>query len=365
MRVGFVVQGSLDTATGGYLYDRRLVRHLRSHGDTVEVVELPRRGYARHLADNASPSFLRRVAGTDFDVILEDELGHPSLIVANRRLRARCPIVTVVHLLRTSERSASPLRPLYAAVERRYLAGIDGALFNSHATRAAANQLVGRTVPGVVAHPGGDHVAAAPPPEPERPRPGPLRILTLANVVPGKGVHHVLDAVALLPAGSWRLTVVGSVTTDPAYAERVRRQIGEAGIEDHVELVGEVPDTGVPRHLVANDVMMLPSSYEAAGIAYLEAMRFGLPVIASSAGGAPELVTHEREGFLVQPGDVTAMAGSLQRWISEPELVATMGQAARLRADRHPTWEQSFAPVRPFLNSLVESRAAVRREPAT
>ncbi|MCU1451260.1 MAG: uncharacterized protein JWP02_3430 [Acidimicrobiales bacterium] len=365
MRVVLVVSGSLDTSTGGYLYDRRLVGHLRSHGDTVEVVELARRGYARHLADNVSPSLWRRMAGAD--VLLQDELSHPSLIAVNRRLRARadprCPIVAVVHLLRTSDRSASPFRPLYAAAERRYLAGVDGALFNSQATRDAAERLVGRTVAGLVAHPGCDHLTPAPGPAPAHghaaapaPRqPGPLRILTLANVLPGKGIHTVLGAVGRLPARSWRLTVVGSLTADPAYVERIRRQIGEAGLGDHVDLVGHVPNTDVARHLAANDVMVLPSSYEAAGIAYLEAMRSGLPVVASSAGGATELVTHEREGFVVDPGDADALAGFLRRWISDPELVTTMGQAARRRADRHPTWEQSFTPFRPFLQSLIEA----------
>jgi glycosyltransferase involved in cell wall biosynthesis len=362
MHVGLVVTGSLDTSTGGYLYDRRLVAHLRSHGDTVEAIELPRRGYARHLVDNLSPSLWRRLAGAHFDVLFEDELSHPSLVAVNRRLGARCPIVTVVHLLRTRERDASPLRPLYAAAEGRYLAGVDGALFNSQATRDATERLVGRTIPGLVAHPASDHLGA--PPSSEERWSGPLRILTLANVLPGKGIHTVLAAVGRLPAGSWRLTVVGSLATDPAYVGRVRRQIGEAGLGDKVELVGGVPSSEVARRLGANDVMVLPSAYEAAGIAYLEAMRFGLPVVASAAGGAPELVTHEREGFVVEPGDVAAVARCLQRWISDPELVTTMGQAARRRADRHKTWEQTFAPLRPFLRSLIESRGPVRREPA-
>jgi len=356
MRIGLVVSGSLHSTTGGYMYDRQLVDHLRSHGDTVEVVELPWRGYARHLVDNVSPSLTRRLAGADFDVLLEDELSHPSLIGANRRLRARarCSIVTVVHLLRTSERSATPFRPLYASVERRYLTGVDGAVYNSEATRVATERLVGRPVPGLVAYPGADHLPE--PVAPSRPGSEALRVLSVANVVPGKGLDVLLGALARLPAGSWRLTVVGSLAADGSYVARVRRQIRDAGLAVHVALVGHVPNAALPRHLAAHDVMVVPSSYEALGIAYLEAMRFGLPVVATTAGGAGEIVTHGCEGFLVAPGDVGGLTSYLRRWVDAGALLARMGAAARDAARRHPTWAQSFEPVRAFLRSLVESR---------
>ena len=52
MRIGLVIYGSLDTLSGGYLYDRKLVEYLRAQGDTVEVISLPWRNYAAHLTDN-------------------------------------------------------------------------------------------------------------------------------------------------------------------------------------------------------------------------------------------------------------------------------------------------------------------------
>ncbi|HET9913419.1 MAG TPA: hypothetical protein VFQ13_16105, partial [Anaerolineales bacterium] len=52
MKIGFVIYGSLDTLSGGYLYDRKLVEYLRAQGDTVEIISLPWRNYAAHLTDN-------------------------------------------------------------------------------------------------------------------------------------------------------------------------------------------------------------------------------------------------------------------------------------------------------------------------
>ncbi|MGH8588124.1 MAG: glycosyltransferase family 4 protein, partial [Gammaproteobacteria bacterium] len=106
MRVGLVIYGGIETLTGGYLYDRRLLDHLVSRGDRAEVISVPRRNhYPRALCDNASPSLLCRLTRARFDVLLQDELVHPSLVFLNGwiRARARCPIVTIVHLLRSSE----------------------------------------------------------------------------------------------------------------------------------------------------------------------------------------------------------------------------------------------------------------------
>ena len=132
MRVGLTLYGSLDGQSGGFRYDRRLVEGLRDAGDTVDVIELPRRRYARGLLDNLSPSLRDRLA-VDVDVMLQDELAHPSLVRANRDLPY--PIVSVVHHLRASE--GRHLTGLYRAVERRYLGGVDAAVCNSTATRTA------------------------------------------------------------------------------------------------------------------------------------------------------------------------------------------------------------------------------------
>jgi glycosyltransferase involved in cell wall biosynthesis len=366
MRVGLVIFGSLDTVTGGYLYDRRFLDYLGSRGDQTCVVSLPWRTYPRQFTDNFSPSLARRLAGGYFDILLQDELNHPSLVMLNRWLkaRARYPIVTLVHLLRSSERSASPLHHAYVAVERRYLATVDAAVFNCETTRQAAEGLLGRCIPGVVAYPGCDHlrVQISEADIAARARVvGPLRILSVANVVPGKGLHILVAALARLPAQSWRLTVAGSLTTDRVYVNRLRNLIGRLGLDGNIDLLGTVPNQQIAELLTRNHLLALPSSYEALGIAYLEAMRCGLPVIATSAGGAHEVVDEGREGLFVAPGDVDTLSGHVQALVADRELLLRMGLAARRRATRHPTWEQSFGRARDLLCSLVASHQ--RRRP--
>jgi hypothetical protein len=97
MRIGLVIYGSLDTVSGGYLYDRKLVEHLRAQGDTVEIFPLPWRNYAAHLADN-----LHFRLPPNLDILIQDELNHPSLIAANAG-KHPYPIISLVHHLLCSE----------------------------------------------------------------------------------------------------------------------------------------------------------------------------------------------------------------------------------------------------------------------
>jgi len=358
VHIGLVIYGSLETLTGGYLYDRLLVQHLRQQGDRVEVISLPWRSYGRHLADNFSHRLYRRLCQTPFDALLQDELNHPSLFRLNRRLRGavRYPIVSIVHLLRCSEPRPHWQNWLYGRVESSYLRNLDGCVYNSHTTRGAVQQLVGASQPGVVAYPGRDHLPAALTPQQIEARtsaPGPLRILFVGNLTPVKGLHTLLQALPQLPRGAWQLTVVGSLTMDAAYVRDIRQQMARAGLNDHVRLLGSCPNAEVATQLAEHHVLAVPSLYEAFGIAYLEALGCGLPVIASTAGAAHELIVHGEHGFLVDPGDAGALARHLYTCLDDRVRLQRMSLAAYWRVQSHPTWADSAGRVRELLQTLT------------
>lgn len=235
MRFGLVIYGSLDTLSGGYLYDRMLVRQLRLLGHEVEVCSLPLRDYANHLEDNFNHAWLARLAGLDVDLLLQDELNHPSLLTANRLLRQhrRFPVVSIVHHLRSSEAHPAPLLPLYRQAERQYLRSVDGLLCNSFTTRQAAQTLAGHRQPVHVAWPAANHL-----PGPDLPdhaiaqraqETGPLRLLFVGNLMPRKGLHTLLDALGQVDRSLWQLTVVGRQDVDYAYAKLIGRQVAAMG----------------------------------------------------------------------------------------------------------------------------------------
>ncbi|MEJ2556574.1 MAG: glycosyltransferase family 4 protein [Anaerolineae bacterium] len=340
MRVGLVIYGSLETISGGYLYDRILVEHLRHQGHQVVIFSLPWRTYGRHLGDNLSRALMRQLREASLDVLLQDELNHPSLFWFNRRLRdlVRYPIIGIVHHLRCSEARLAWQNRIYRWVERRYLATLDGC-------RAA-----------VVAYPGGDRLQPNLTPAQIVARawqPGPLHLLFIGNLIPRKGLHALLSGLSYLNQDSWRLEVVGGQKVDPAYVHAVRGQIAGAGLTRQVTLSGSLSDTELAVRLAQSHLLVVPSSYEGFGIVYLEAMGFGLPAIASTAGAAREIITHGRDGFLVAPGDAATLARHVQALSQDRARLLQMGLAAYQRYMAHPTWTESAERICQFLRTCV------------
>jgi glycosyltransferase involved in cell wall biosynthesis len=358
MRVGLLIYGSLETISGGYLYDRKLVEHLRRQGDGVEIISLPWRNYLRHLGDNLSIGLLRRLESLSIDVLMQDELNHPSLFWLNRRLRSRVdyPILSIVHHLRSSEARPVWQNTAYRWIESRYLETLDGFIFNSQTTRQAVANLLSQTRQNarlsLVAHPAGDRFQPQIDPREIARRAlqaGPLRVLFLGNLIPRKGLHTLLAALERLNTQDWRLSVVGNPSIDAAYVRRVRQQVQRGGLSTSVIFHGTLHDHAMAQLLRSSHVLALPSSYEGFGIVYLEGMSFGLPAIATTGGAASEIITHTQDGFLIPPDDPLALANHLSRLIEDRQTLKQMSLAARLRYLAHPTWDDSMQTIREFL----------------
>jgi glycosyltransferase involved in cell wall biosynthesis len=361
VHVGLLIYGSLDTVSGGFIYDRNLVRYLREAGDRVEVFSLPWRRYGVSLLDNLNAGLRRRLAHAAFDVLLEDELVHPSCFWLNQRLRPRLryPMVAIVHHLRCRERHPALLRRLYHWVEKRYLASVDGLICVSRTTAQDVKDLVGRTRPLLVASPGRDGLPGAVSREAIKARaaaPGPIKVIFVGNLIPRKELHTLLTALKSLPDDDWHLTVAGSLEMDAAYVDAIRGQIKDAGLTPRVSLLGALPSRELAARCAASHLLAVPSSYEGFGIVYLEGMQFGLPALAGSDGAANEIIAHGHNGFLVPPGNSEALARHLELLIRDRDLLLKMSLAAHQSAAAHPTWNDSAARVRGFLQSFIGLR---------
>jgi glycosyltransferase involved in cell wall biosynthesis len=351
MEVGLVCYGDIETNTGGFRYDRKLIAGLRERGDHVEIIELPWRDYLNGLLDSLTGRLFDRL-DTPFDIVLQDELAHPSLVGVNRRLDV--PTVAIVHHLRCSEPHPYPQKRLYRAVERRYLAGVDGAICNSEATREAVEALT--TLKTMVAPPAGDRFDPEIPPDEIETRAtgdGPLRMVFLGSLVPRKGLDTLIEGLSRLPDERWRLCVVGSPNVDPKYASSVRRRVAALGLEEQVRFTGELADDAVAEVLRASHVLAMPSTHEGFGIAYLEGMSFGLPALATTAGGARAVVSHGENGFLLRPNDPNEIARAVRTLADDRERLARMGITARERYADWPTWTESSSRIRTFLERIV------------
>jgi glycosyltransferase involved in cell wall biosynthesis len=355
MKVGLVIYGSLDTLSGGYLYDRKLVEYLREQGDSVEVISLKWRNYPSHLTDNFS---FRLPAG--LDVLIQDELNHPSLLFANRAPH-HFPIISLVHHLRCSEQRPVWQNAIYRLIERNYLRSVDGFIFNSSTTREVVHALAGSGKPFLVAYPPTDRFGdglsadagqAAGLIRARSMESSPLRILFIGNIIHRKGLHMLLSALAILPPGCCQLDIVGSLTIDPEYALNMQKMAGnlEPGSTTFHGALNNDPLDGMLR---AAHVLVVPSSYEGFGIVYLEGMAFGLPAIGTTAGAASEIIENSRTGFLIHPDDVQALVTHLAALAGDRELLTRLSLNAWQRYRRQPKWEQTAASIKSFLQNQM------------
>lgn len=348
MNIALVVYGSIETISGGYLYDRQLVAYLRSCGDRVQITSIPPGSYFSHLLDNLSfrlPS--------EADIIIEDELIHPSVLAANFRRDRGIPVISLVHNLHSSERRAGWQNTLLRQTERRYLESVDGFIFNSGTTRDSVLRLIGDARLHVVAPPAGDRLGGLTP-DVVRKRaiqPGPLRLLFLASVTPLKGLHVLLNALSGLPGGCCTLDVVGSLAADAAYARHM--QVAAATLAAPTRFHGALDGPPLVELLRSTDAVVIPSYWEGFGIAFLEGMAFGAPAIGTTAGAIPQMIRDGVNGYVVPPGDAAELREIIRNLASDRQLLARLSVGALAYYQSCPTWNQSAAIVRGFLVELL------------
>lgn len=329
-----IVPGRLETCSGGYAYDRRILAGLGRRGWSVTVRSLdasfPRPSLAAR--DHAAREL---AAIPDGSTVLIDGLALGAMPAQIERERTRLRLIALVHHPLAAETGID--RDTAAELEsseRRALAAVRLVVVTSNATAATlAGYGVSRDRIAVV-EPGTDRAAQA-----RGSRDGLLHLLCVGALIPRKGHQTLARALAMIAEGRWRLTCVGSTQRDPRTVERLLARLRADGLEDRVRLAGEVDESTLAACYDDADVFVLPTFYEGYGMAVAEALAHGLPVISSATGAIAELLAGGA-GLLVPPGDPQALAAALLR-VLDPDARARLALGARQARDRLPTWEDA------------------------
>jgi glycosyltransferase involved in cell wall biosynthesis len=158
-------------------------------------------------------------------------------------------------------------------------------------------------------------------------------VVQACRLEPWKGHELLLDALSRLASvAGWECWIAGGPqrAEENRYLEGLRERAAAGGVGGRVRFLGQRRD--VPRLLAAADIHCQPNTGpEPFGIAFIEALYAGLPVVTTSHGGALEVLTDDC-AMLVAPGDEAALSKALHRLISEPELRRRLGQAGPARA---------------------------------
>ena len=181
-----------------------------------------------------------------------------------------------------------------------------------------------------------------------------------------KGHLDLLDAFELLLQHSSypkpKLLIIGDTFNPPSreeieYKEAVLARIATGPLLDHITLFGYRDD--VPLFLRAADVFVSPSRFETFGMAVVEAMALGTPVIATAAGGPAEIIQNGRNGILVPPGDPQALFHALQDLLNNPSTAQNLSAAARGTAGQYSVTARA-SRLREEYETLLQSRIQKR-----
>ncbi|RAI28287.1 group 1 glycosyl transferase, partial [Rhodoplanes elegans] len=332
-RLVFAVPGDLDTPTGGYGYDKRLIAELRAAGWRVDVLSL---GDGFPWPDVAT----RRTAVAMLDAVaagtpvIVDGLAYGVLPELAATVCRRVPVVALVHHPLALEAGLSPAQAdVLRASERAALAGARAVIVTSPATARCVAADYGVAPDRIaVAVPGTDrpaHVLAAHssparflPDEIDvsRPLAGEDRaanLISVGSLVPRKGYDVLIEALARLRDVDWRLVIVGPQDRDPMTAASVAALITARGLADRVTLAGTVSADRLATLYAEADLFVSASVFEGYGMAFAEATSYGLPVVGTTGGAIPDTVP-PGAGILVPPGDVAAFAAALREAIAAP-----------------------------------------------
>jgi glycosyltransferase involved in cell wall biosynthesis len=341
-----VVPGDLDTRTGGYEYDRRIVAGLRARGWTVAVVSLP--------GDYPCPTAEARVAAgamlraiPDDALVLADGLAFGALPVEAQRERDRLRLVALVHHPLAAETGLSDddVRMLRQS-EAQALQAARGVVVTSPRTVDAVEALGVSRARIVVVEPGTPAAAATP----GSGRPD-MQLLCVASVVPRKGHDTLIHALASIASLPWHLTCVGSLDRDRAWVARLRRELADLGLEARVTFAGELEGNALDAVYHGADLFVLPTRYEGYGMAVAEALARGIPVVSTDTGAIVELVG-DRAGVLVPPDSVASLAGELRRLLTDAADFARLKRGALAVRATLPTWESASARMEEALGGL-------------
>jgi glycosyltransferase involved in cell wall biosynthesis len=307
-----------------------------------------------------------------------DAMGVPFAALARRAPASLSPPPAVVRLhTSTAECLAIEGRPLTVADRFdvwREQAQCARAASLVVSTRAHARHMAGElAVPeeriGIL--PLGIPDGARPELQAPRPRKTPPTIVYVGRLEPRKGTIDLFHAVprVLAAVPDARFVVVGvdrplapGGLTHAAWLEQNLSPEARA----RVELTGFVDDAARERLVEEADVFVAPSLYESFGLIFVEAMRVSVPVVGTTAGGIPEVVTHDETGLLVPPKDPERLAAALVRLLTdEPRRLAIAAAGRRRFVEKFSARAMAERTVAHHQETIVATRAGTRTRTRT
>jgi len=157
---------------------------------------------------------------------------------------------------------------------------------------------------------------------------GPI-VLTIARISPEKGLHYLIEASNMIvkKIPNILFIIIGGVS-NKRYNSYLMKMIDNYDLGTYFKIVGRIPYSEIPKYMVAADVFVLPSISEGMSLVILEALNCGIPVVASRVGGIKDILVHEYNGLLIEPGDINGITESIIRLLFDEDLRKRISKAS-------------------------------------
>ncbi len=342
----FAIPGSIHTLTGGYGYDRRLLQGLRARGVDMQHLALPAGFPAPDEAARAiTASLLSSLP--DSSIVLCDGLAYGVLATEVAQHCQRLRFIALCHHPLALETGLSAVDSASLHAQERCALDLARAIVvTSHGTRdLLMAQFDQRHERITVALPGTDRLGFA------ECRGAPPLLLTVATLTRRKAHDVLINALAKLQQLPWQARFVGGGEFDSEWTAHLHALVQQHGLQQRIVFAGSKQD--LRDEYCQADMFVLPSLFEGYGMAFAEALSFGLPVIAARTGAVPAVVP-ESAGLLVEPGSVDALQIALHAVLTDSALRQQLQRGAREAGLRLPSWEDAARQVHQLMINVSE-----------
>lgn len=354
-QAAFAIPGDINTVTGGYIYERRLLEELRALGHDVLHVELGG-SFPQPTRQDMSHAVEALMALPPDRALILDGLVYGSIDTAGLA-KVRAPIVAMIHhpLALETGLSGDEREHLYKT-ERDNLALAHKVLVPSAHTGEILHQDYGVPQNRInVVRPGLDrHAGEGMQSNATRGRhEGVPLILSVGIQHPRKGHDTLLQSLDKVRSLEWRAVIVGSAH-DPAYASDLKRMVADLDLVDRVTLAGKISRAALDGLFETASLFALATRYEGYGMVFDEALAWGLPIVSCAAGAVPRTVP-AKAGLLVPADDPTAFAEALNAVLTNGALRERLGGASQEAGKSLPSWQDAAKTAGAVLDQLPKS----------
>ena len=343
----FVVSGDIETQTGGYIYDRRVIAELELFGWSIELLSLssnfPRPtevdlSRTRQIFEKLEPKTPVIIDGLVYGSLSTEVIG-----------ALRSPIIVLVHHPLAEEKGLPETEQ-----QRLLTTELENLQFaqkiitpSNHVAEVLMDKYSVNKEKLIVAKPGLDIQPV------EQTPVSPALILSVGIQTHRKGHDTLIRALSLITDLEWQAVIVG-LERDPKYAQKLQKLRADLELESRVEILGEVPQSKLSELYSKASVFALATRNEGYGMVFDEAMSFGLPIVSCNVGAVTETVG-DKAGLFVQEDSAEQFATALRTVLTNPSDRAQMAAAAKTRVESKSSWSETANVFARVLSQLKES----------